>query len=107
MTQRRTMQEMRTTLAPSQVLAAAREFFSRRASIYAAYPEQESAHHLTLRGQGGEEITLAAIPRDGATLVTAGSYMFDAHIARFFATLPRAAEVAVGGTAPAPAEVAG
>ncbi len=93
------MQEMRTTLAPAQVLSAAREFFSRRASIYAAFPEQESAHHLTLRGQGGEEITLAAIERDGATLVTGGSYMFDAHISRFFATLPAAA-------APAPAEPA-
>lgn len=93
MTQRRTLQEARTSLPPADVLSAAKEFFARRASIYAAYPEQESAQHVTLRGQGGEEITIGAIERDGATLVTGGSYMFDAHIARFFATLPRAVEV--------------
>jgi hypothetical protein len=107
MTQQRTMQEMRTTLAPAQVLAAAKEFFSRRASIYSAFPEQESAHHLSLRGQGGEEITLAAIPRDGATLVTGSSYMFDAHIARFFATLPRAFDPAPVEAIAQPAQVAG
>ncbi|MBK6458580.1 MAG: hypothetical protein IPF87_21280 [Gemmatimonadetes bacterium] len=93
MTQRRTMQEMRTTLAPADVLAAAKEFFSRRINIYAAFPEQESAAHLTLRGQGGEEIVIGAIPRDGATLVTGASYMFDAQVSRFLSTLPRAAEV--------------
>jgi hypothetical protein len=103
MTQRRTMQETRTTLAPAQVLAAAKEFFARRASIYSAFPEQEGPGYLTLRGQGGEEITLAAIARDGATLVTGGSYMFDAQISRFFATLPHAAEA----TSAQPAEVAG
>lgn len=99
MTQRRTLQEMRTTLTPAEVLAAAKEFFARRINIYAAFPEQESATHLALRGQGGEEITIAAIARDGATLVTGGSYMFDAQVSRFFATLPAAAEVATEVTA--------
>lgn len=93
MTQRRTLQEMHTTLSPAEVLAAAKEFFARRISIYSAFPEQESATHVTLRGQGGEEITIAAIPRDGATMVTGGSYMFDAQVSRFFASLPPAAEV--------------
>lgn len=87
------MQELRTTLTPAQVLDAAKEFFSRRVNIYAAFPEQESAAHLTLRGQGGEEIVIGAIPRDGATLVTGASYMFDAQVSRFFSTLPPAAEV--------------
>lgn len=87
------MQELRTTLAPADVLAAAKEFFARRINIYAAFPEQESPVHVTLRGQGGEEIVIAAIARDGATLVTGASYMFDAQVSRFLATLPRAEEV--------------
>ncbi|MFN8670425.1 MAG: hypothetical protein U0164_24825 [Gemmatimonadaceae bacterium] len=93
MTQRRTMQELRTTLAPADVLAAAKEFFARRINIYAAFPEQESAAHVTLRGQGGEEIVIGVVERDGATLVTGASYMFDAQVSRFLATLPRAVEV--------------
>jgi hypothetical protein len=93
MTQRRTMQEMRTTLAPADVLAAAKEFFARRTSIYAAFPEQESAAHVSLRGQGGEEIIIGAIVRDGATLVTGASNMYDAQVSRFLSTLPPVAEV--------------
>lgn len=89
-TQRRTMQETRTTLAPAEVLRAAKQFFARRVSIYSAFVEQESASYVTLRGQGGEEITIAALERDGATLVTAASYIFDAQIGRFFSTLPPA-----------------
>ena len=33
------------------------------------------------------------VERDGATLVTGASYMFDAQVSRFLATLPRAEEV--------------
>ncbi len=87
------MQETRTTLAPADVLAAAKEFFARRNSIYAAFPEQESAAHVSLRGQGGEEVVIGALVRDGTTLVTGASYMFDAQVSRFFATLPPVAEV--------------
>ncbi len=87
------MQETRTTLPPADVLAAAKEFFARRNSIYAAFPEQESAAHVSLRGQGGEEIVIGALVRDGTTLVTGASYMFDAQVSRFFATLPPVAEV--------------
>ncbi|MEO8622875.1 MAG: hypothetical protein ABI625_17515 [bacterium] len=83
-----TMQEFRTTLAPADVLERAKAFFSRRNSLYAAFLEMEDATHVTFRGQGGEEIILAAIERDGATLVTGSSYMFDMQIARFFTTLP-------------------
>ncbi len=82
------MQETRTTLTPAEVLAAAKEFFARRNTIYAAFPEQESAAHVSLRGQGGEELIVGVLTRDGATLVTASSYIFDAQISRFFATLP-------------------
>ena len=50
---------------------------------------------MTFRGQGGEEIVLAAIERDGATLVTASSYIFDMQIARFFTTLPEVEDAAL------------
>lgn len=88
--QRRTLQETTTAMAPADVLAAARSFFSRRHSIYAAYTEQESAHHVSLRGQGGEEIVIAVAPHANGTRVTGGSYMFDGPVGRFFASLPPA-----------------
>ena len=88
-TQRRTLIEHRTTLEPARVLDAARAFFSRRNSLYAAFIEQEGPTHVTLRGQGGEEVVIAATPAaGGATLVTGSSYLFDAQISRFFSTLP-------------------
>ncbi len=90
-----TLQEFRTTLAPSEVLLRAKSFFSRRNSLYAAFLDQEDATHVTFRGQGGEEIALAALVRDGATLVTGSSYIFDMQIARFFTTLPEAEESAL------------
>lgn len=88
-TQRRTLLEHRTSLDPQHVLEAARSFFSRRNSLYAAFVEQEGPTHVTLRGQGGEEVVIAATTTPGGdTLVTGSSYLFDAQIARFFATLP-------------------
>lgn len=82
--------EQRTSLEPRRVLDAARDFFSRRNTLYAAFIDQEGPTHVTLRGQGGEEIVIAATPENGHTLVTGSSYMFDAQISRFFSTLPPA-----------------
>jgi hypothetical protein len=87
-TQRRTLIEHRTSLEPARVLEAARAFFSRRNTLYAAFIEQIGPTHVTMRGQGGEELVIAATPADGHTLVTGSSYLFDAQISRFFATLP-------------------
>ena len=84
----RTLQEYRSTLPPAEVLAAAKRFFSRRNSLYATFLEQESPSHVSFRGQGGEELVVAATVRDGATLVTGSTYLFDMQIARFFSTLP-------------------
>ncbi len=86
----RTLQETRTSLGGPEVLAAAREFFARRSGIYAAFPEQEGPTHVSLRGLGGEEVVVAVAPRDGATAVTASSYMFDQQVAMFLASLPPA-----------------
>ena len=84
----RTLQEYRSTLPPAEVLKQAKAFFTRRNSIYATFLEQESDTHVSFRGQGGEELVVAAIVRDGATLVTGSTYLFDMQVARFFSTLP-------------------
>lgn len=85
----RTVQEKTTPLAAGDVLADAKGFFARRNGIYAAFPEQESAVHLTLRGQGGEEIVIGTAPAaDGGTRVTASTYLFDQQVARFLDSLP-------------------
>ena len=88
----RTLQQVRTTLAPAEVLAAAREFFATRSSIYSAYPEKSGPTYLTLRGLGGEEVAIGVAPAEGGTSVSASSYMFDQQVARFLSSLPPAAE---------------
>ena len=93
------MQEVRTSESPADVIASAKRFFARRNAIYAAYPEREGDHWVALRGQGGEEVVIAAQKQNDATLVTASSYMFDAQIARFLSTLapgPELPAVAAG-----------
>jgi hypothetical protein len=83
----RTLQETTTSHPPAEVLRAAKDFFARQIGVYAAFPEQESKSHLTMRGQGGEEVVIAVVPADGATRVTGSTYLFDQQVARFFATL--------------------
>ena len=95
----RTLQEYATTAAPAEVLAEAKRFFARQNGICSAFPEQESERHLTLRGQGGEEIAIGVQPLAAGTRVTASSYLFDQQVARFFASLPPVAhEPASEGT---------
>lgn len=85
----RTMQEMRTLLQPAEVLARAKEFFTRRNNIYATFLEREGPTFATFRGQGGEEVVVGVSPGgEGSTLVTGSTYMFDMQVARFLATLP-------------------
>lgn len=84
----RTLIETTTTLAPAEVLAAARHFFSRRASIYAAFIEQESDTHVALRGQGNEEVIIGVRPHPAGTSVTASTYFFDQQVTRFLVSLP-------------------
>jgi hypothetical protein len=88
--QRRTLIETHTSLSPADVLHAARAFFTTRNSLYAAFIDQVGPTHVTMRGQGGEELVIAATPKGNRTLVTGSSYLFDAQISRFFATLPPA-----------------
>jgi hypothetical protein len=84
----RTLQQVRTTLAPAEVLSAAKEFFAQRSGIYSAFPEQVGATYVTLRGLGGEEIAIGVAPAGGGAAVSASSYMFDQQVARFLSSLP-------------------
>lgn len=112
----RTIQEVTTALAPAEVLVAAKRFFVRRASIYSAFIEQESATHISLRGMGGEELVIGVVRAEDGTRVTGSTYLYDQQIARFFATLPRpvqsagavaaVASPATGSGAAVPAESA-
>lgn len=86
-----TLQEITTTLSADEVLVSAKEFFSNRSALYSAFLDQQGPGYCTFRGQGGEEIAIAATPGTGGTRVTGSTYLFDMQVARFFATLPPAA----------------
>ena len=58
----RTLQEARTTLSVPEVIAAAKRFFARRNSLYAAFIDREGPTFVSLRGQGGEEVVIGATP---------------------------------------------
>lgn len=102
----RTLQQTRTSLEPGAVLDAAKQFFSRRPGIYAAFIEQEGPAHVTLRGQGGEEIAIGVRADGDATAVTGSSYLFDQQVMRFFSTLPPAPPAAPAGDGESPAAAA-
>src|SRR5438046_1362076 len=105
----RTLQETVTTLAPAEVLSAAKAFFARRVGIYSAFLEREGPTFVALRGQGGEEVIFGVAPAEGGTRVSGSTYLFDMQVARFLATLPTAptvpaatsSAVTAGSTTPA------
>ncbi len=92
-----TMQEFFTTLPSDEVLARARKFFATRNPLYAAFIDKEGPGWASFRGQGGEELVVAAGAVEGGSRVTGSSYLFTMQLRRFFTTLPaldRPAEVA-------------
>ena len=83
------LQEYETTLPPADVLAAAKNFFTRRNPIYAAFLERDEPTFASFRGQGGEELIIGVAPSEGGgTAVRGSTYLFDQQISRFFSTLP-------------------
>jgi hypothetical protein len=80
--------ESHTSLAPIEVLDRAVAFFAERVPHHAAFPEHRTAHHVVLRGQGGEEIALSTRPSGTGTHVRASTLMFDHALERFLGTLP-------------------
>ncbi|HEY4099854.1 MAG TPA: hypothetical protein VGM20_03135 [Gemmatimonadales bacterium] len=80
--------ERSTTLGAAEIIARAKKFFAERVPHNAAFPEREGATFLMLRGQGGEEISLAVMSRDGRSHVRASTLLFDQAVDRFLSTLP-------------------
>jgi hypothetical protein len=83
-----------TALDGAEVLRRAKRFFAERVPMQAAFPEQEGPTYLLLRGQGGEEIAIAAVPAPGGTRVRASTLLFDQPVQRFLSTLPEAPQTA-------------
>lgn len=88
--------ETMTSLTPDEVIARARSFFGRRIPAMAAFPETTRPGVMVLRGQGGEEIVIAAVVAAGGTSVRGSSMLFGQQVNRFFTTLP---PVGVAGAA--------
>jgi hypothetical protein len=82
--------ETNTVLDPAEVLRRAREFFLRRVPAMGAFVETESAGHIVLRGQGGEELVIAASAVAGGSAVRGSTLLFDQQLLRFFSTLEAA-----------------
>ena len=80
--------ETTTTLGAEEVIRRAREFFAQRVPAAGAFVEAESARHVVLRGQGGEEVVIAAVPRAGGSAVRGSTLLFDQQVRRFLSTLP-------------------
>lgn len=80
--------ETTTSLLPAEIFERAKRFFAERVPQRAVFPEHQGPGYLILRGQGGEEIALAAFNRDGITQVRGSTLMFDQGVDRFLSTLP-------------------
>lgn len=86
--------EKLTSIAGPEVFSRAKRFFAERVPLSAAYPEQEGPGYLVLRGQGGEEIAIAAVPGpNGATRIRASTLLFDQPLDQFLQTLPPVQEL--------------
>jgi hypothetical protein len=84
--------EVVTALDAAEVLRRAKQFFTERVPMQAAFPEKEGPTWLTLRGQGGEEIAIAVAPAPGGTRVRGSTLLFDQPLDRFLSTLPAPVE---------------
>jgi len=83
-----TTQERTTTLPADEVIVRAKNFFSKRSSLYAAFLDKEGPGYVTFRGQGGEEIVIGTAAGNGGTRVTGSTYLFDMQVSRFLDSLP-------------------
>jgi hypothetical protein len=82
--------ETSTSLPPGEVLRRAKDFFANRVPATGAFVERESARHVAFRGQGGEEIVIAAAPAPSGSTVRGSTLLFDQQVRRFFSTLAEA-----------------
>jgi len=82
--------EVVTTLAPEEIVRRAKAFYATHVPATGAFVEAESARHVVLRGQGGEEIVIAVAAVAGGSAVRGSTLLFDQQVKRFFTTLPAA-----------------
>jgi hypothetical protein len=82
--------ETSTALPPEEVLRRAKEFFTSRVPATGAFVERESARHVAFRGQGGEEIVIAATAAASGSMVRGSTMLFGQQVSRFFSTLAEA-----------------
>jgi hypothetical protein len=82
--------ETTTARSPAEVIRLAREFFLHRVPAASAFVEAESAGHIVLRGQGGEELVIAVLAVAGGSAVRGSTLLFDQQLLRFFSTLEAA-----------------
>jgi hypothetical protein len=82
--------ETTTSLLPAEVIRRAKAFFSGRVPATAAFVEKEAPGVVVLRGQGGEEIVIAALAAASGSAVRGSSMLFGQQVNRFFTTLPPA-----------------
>ena len=102
----RQLQERLTSLPVPEVLDAATRFFARQSGVYSAFIEKQGPSHVVLRGQGGEEVVIAARATDDGIMVTGSTYLFDQQVARFLSSLapagrPSPAAAAAAASLPA------
>ncbi len=100
----RQLQDRTTALDVANVLREAVRFFSQRGGVYPAYVEKIGPSHVAMRGQGGEEIVIAAREVPGGSAVTGSSYLFDQQVAQFLDALPPALPVVLPHTEALPSD---
>jgi hypothetical protein len=86
------VQEVRTDVAPAEVVRRAREFFTTRFSPYAAFVESESDRHITFRLDAGE-VVIGTVSDEGFTLVRASTSRLHHELSQFLSTLAPPEEV--------------
>jgi hypothetical protein len=88
-------------LPPAEILARATQYFAERVPAQAAFPEREGPQFVLLRGQGGEEVVISAVPEGTGdegretSRVRASTLFFDQALDRFISTLPVTSAVEV------------
>ena len=92
-------QEVRTELAPAEVIERAKDFFLSRFSPATGFLAEESEHHVKFAVEAGE-VVIGAVPEAGATLVRGSSSRLHHSIGQFLATLAPPEEVRDNVTGP-------
>lgn len=83
------VQEVLTSLSEREVLERAKQFFLERIPHSGAYLEIDGPSYVTFRGQGGEEIVIAAFRDGDLTKVRGSTLLYEQAVGRLFSTFPQ------------------